>query len=84
MKTTADSMLKKNKEYTKLRSKQETPKPPREHPHDQAPGARGHRKPDYARWTDEELKAAAAELGAADVENRSRDELLEYLDANPR
>lgn len=77
-----DSWIKSNKEYTKLRAGRLDGSAPTEQPDRQAPGTGGHDKPNYARWTTEELRELAATLYVDNAADLSRAELLRRIDAS--
>jgi hypothetical protein len=76
---TEDSWIKSNTEYVKLRSDEVDGSTPRHRPRQQAPGKRGHDKPDYSRWTTDELRSKALKLGVEKTEAKSRAELLDAI-----
>jgi hypothetical protein len=81
MPKTSDPFVKTNEELTKAQTTGHTAETWREQPKRQAPGGMGHGKPDFERWSDEELLAHARGLGAvAADETPERDELIRRLD----
>lgn len=81
-KRTEDSWIKSNEEYTKLKGERVDGEPPRELPDSQAPGKRGHERPDYSRWTIDELRALADDLGVEHENGASRDTLIERIESH--
>lgn len=77
MKKTTDSMIKTNKEYVKLRSGQDST--PREQPSRQMPGTKGHDRPEYSRWTDQELRETAQTLNIEGHDTLDREQLIEAI-----
>jgi len=75
----AEDLIQSNKAYTKLRTDRLDGTAPREAPGGQATGTRGLRRPELEAWTTEELRRAAATLGAADAAWMRREELVEML-----
>ena len=73
----AEDLIQSNEEYTKLRADRLADEI--EAPSGQAPGTRGLRRPELEAWTTEELRRAAATLGAPDTGSMRRDELVEML-----
>lgn len=75
-----DSFIRTNEEYVKRRGSKQGAKAPREQPERQMPGEQGHHKPDYRRWTTEELCSHAARLGIENAECESRERLIQLLE----
>lgn len=80
----ADDFAATNVEFEKRKSGRVDDETPRETPKRQAPGATGHRKPDFDQWTTEELRSAAATLGLADAGTLERTALIDALRAAER
>lgn len=75
----ADDLIKSNTEYTKLRADRTDGESPREMPDHQSPGQRGLDRPEYNRWTIEELRATADKLNLGDTDGLDRKQLIERL-----
>lgn len=74
-----DDLIKKNVEYTKLKSDRPDGQAPRETPGRQQPGYGGLSRPDLESWTTEELYRLAAELEIPEPRSLSREALLDAL-----
>ena len=79
---TSDTFVKTNEEYTKARTATgHDGGTYREQPERQAAGGAGYEKPDFERWTDEELLSHARGLNLlADDQAPPRAELIRLLD----
>lgn len=80
-KETADDLLHTNEEYEKLKTKHgpDSEHTPRETPDGQGPGRSGYGKPEFDRWTIEEIREHATRLGIDDAETMARDALIDAV-----
>lgn len=75
----ANDLMKKNVEYTKLKSDRPDGQTPRETPGRQQPGYGGLSRPDFESWTTEELCRLAAELEIPEPHSLLREALIDAL-----
>ena len=75
----ADDLAATNAEFEKLKSGRPNDITPRETPQRQAPGGSGVRRPDFAQWTTDELRSAAATLQIDEADSLDRGTLIERL-----
>jgi hypothetical protein len=71
--------MKDREQYQKLRRAPPGNQTPREDPSRQSPGKRGYARPEFDRWTDQELRDQAERLEIPDAARLSREALIDAL-----
>lgn len=74
-----EDLMKDNEQYRKLRDASGGRTSPREPPSRQSAGKGGYGRPEYERWTFEELVAHAKRLELPEPEQQSREDLIDAL-----